>query len=562
MIENNLLKTNFLGKDGFRWWIGQVAPEEAQSNQIQEIGDAWGTRVKVRIYGYHPADITELPNENLPWAQILLSPQAGSGKANRGRTVRVSPGDTVMGFFLDGDDAQLPVVMGLFAKPGNPAYGGEEEYTSPFMPFTGYTSKIKASDYMIKGEGGDQSGKFSQRSARHTDTDLTDKISEKTNLPEVTASIALGKKVNFAGNNQNSPTAKIKNELSNAIGDYKNATAAQKNSIISNLTSKVSGISQGLSSSILNKTYADLAPKLNQGMHNLYKDVYGKILLATQNSAIAKKAANAAQVAMVGPLKSIQNFLPCAVKNITDNLFGSVRNILTSFLDNVKNFTDCIGDQFVGAIFNDIIGGINNQLGGLMKGVSKIFDGDLVGMLRSKAEGLLGLANAFNCDLPDTDLGSKTNGWIIGAGPNNINLENIAGNILAVANAAQELQEAAASPGGILGNLGIFDFMRPDVSTPGFSSQLSDCYTGPPLNCTGMKINIFGGGGNEAAASPIIGAIVGDTFAEQTGSLIGIKMTNGGSGYTTPPFIQITDNCNQGYGAVARSVVDLSLIHI
>ena len=71
-----------------------------------------------------------------------------------------------------------------------------------------------------------------------------------------------------------------------------------------------------------------------------------------------------------------------------------------------------------------------------------------------------------------------------------------------------------------------------------------------------MKINIFGGGGNEAAAAPIIGAIVGDTFAEQTGSLIGIKMTNGGSGYTTPPFIQITDNCNQGYGAVARSVVD------
>ena len=100
--------------------------------------------LKVRIYGYHPADITELPNENLPWAQILLSPQGGSGKANRGKSVRVSPvGDTVMGFFLDGDDAQLPVVMGIFAKAGNPAYGGDEEYTSPFMPFTGYTSKIK-----------------------------------------------------------------------------------------------------------------------------------------------------------------------------------------------------------------------------------------------------------------------------------------------------------------------------------------------------------------------------------------------------------------------------------
>ena len=136
MIENNLLKTNFTGKDGFRWWIGQVAPEDAQGSQIQQIGEAWGTRVKVRIFGYHPPDETELANDDLPWAQVLLSPQCGSGKANRGKSLRVSPGDTVMGFFLDGDDAQLPVVMGLFAKSGNPAFGGNEEYTYPFQPFT------------------------------------------------------------------------------------------------------------------------------------------------------------------------------------------------------------------------------------------------------------------------------------------------------------------------------------------------------------------------------------------------------------------------------------------
>ena len=50
--------------------------------------------------------------------------------------------------------------------------------------------------------------------------------------------------------------------------------------------------------------------------------------------------------------------------------------------------------------------------------------------------------------------------------------------------------------------------------------------------------------------------IVGDTFAEQTGSLLGIEMTNNGAGYRTPPFVEIVDNCNQGYGAVARAVVD------
>ena len=99
MIENNLLKTNFLGKDGFRWWIGQVAPEDAQGDQINQIGNTWGSRVKVRIYGYHPPNETELKNIDLPWAQVLLSPQGGSGKANRARSLRISPGDIVMGFF-------------------------------------------------------------------------------------------------------------------------------------------------------------------------------------------------------------------------------------------------------------------------------------------------------------------------------------------------------------------------------------------------------------------------------------------------------------------------------
>ena len=162
-----------------------------------------------------------------------------------------------------------------------------------------------------------------------------------------------------------------------------------------------------------------------------------RVLLATQNGAIAKIAANKAQVAMVGPTKALQNFLPCAAQNITNNMFGSVRDLLTGMLDNVENFVSCIGDQFVGALFNNIIGGINGEMGDLMKGVSKIFDGDLEGMLRSKAEGLLGIANAFNCDLPTADLGSKTNSWVIGKGPNNINLEDISNAILGVANPAQ-----------------------------------------------------------------------------------------------------------------------------
>ena len=619
MIENNLLKTNFLGKDGFRWWIGQVAPEAAQGNQINQIGSTWGCRLKVRIYGYHPADITELADEDLPWAQVLLSSQGGSGKANRARSIRISPGDTVMGFFLDGDDAQLPVILGIFANTGY--YASTEEYKSPFQPFTGYTSKIKPNnEFIAKNEGGDDSNK-SQKSPRFLTKEIVEDLNEnlekgkaqleqlvdsdeilantsaatdelkqvldsgaiQTGLKNTAANakpivenlkknfenidtqafkgigqeIILGSGVQAAVANTKS-TNKIKNTLKNTLSEVQNSIPKDKFKGLAEGASEIVSASKPMIKDMVNTTFDSLVPQLNGGLHKLYKDKFGEVMSKTGNLALAKKAGQAAQLAMVGPVGALQNLMPCAVKNITDKLTGDVANLLAEFVNNVDNFTDCIGDQFIGAIFNDIIKGINGELSDAIKGIANIFpSGDIEGLLRDKAEGLLGIASVFDdCDIPTADLGGKTNKWILGAGPGNLNLENIAGKVLAIANAAQELKEAAASPGGVLGNLGFFDFMRPDVSTPGFSSTLSDCYTGPPLNCSGIKVNLFGGGGSGAEVNPILGAIVSDTFAKQTASLIGMRVKNPGSGYTSPPFVEIEDTCRKGYGAVARSVID------
>ena len=624
MIENNLLKTNFTGKDGFRWWIGQIAPEKVQGDQLNGTGNAWGCRLKVRIYGYHPADLTELPDEDLPWAQILLSSQGGSGRANRSQTLRVAPGDTVLGFFLDGDDAQLPVVLGIFANTGK-YYTSDKSYRSPFKPFTGYTSKVKANnDFIAKNESGDSSS-MSQKSPRFLTNEIVEDlnaqveegkaklqqlvdseelrnrlssgITEATSeLNEVLESGAIetgikntisntkpiieglqkkfayidtqafkdiGREVVFASGaaaaaDNSKATNNIKNALKNTLSEMKSLTVKESFKGIFEGAEEIVSASKGMIKDMVNTTFDSLSPQLNDGLHKLYKDEYGKILAKTGNIALAKKAATAAQFAMIDPVMSIQDKMPCVVKKVTENLVGDVANLLTSFTNNVENFTDCIGDQFIGALFNDIIGGINNELAGVIGGVANIFpSGDIEGLLRSKADDLLGVANIFSdCDIPDADLGGKTNAWIIGGGPSGINLENIAGKVLSIANAAQELKEVAASPGGVLGNLGVFDFMRPDVSTPGFSSQLSSCYTGPPLDCAGIKINLFGGGGTGAVAVPLLGNIVKDTFGKKSAGLIGVRLLNAGLGYKSAPFVEIKDTCRKGYGAVARAIVD------
>ena len=119
MFEQGLVKTHFLGKDGFIWWIGQVV------DQTKWAGNLSGTptkttkeqkgfdfRYKVRIMGYHTASQADLPNEDLPWASVLLPVTAGvSGGAMS--TPNLRQGDFVQGYFMDGEDAQQPVIMGV-----------------------------------------------------------------------------------------------------------------------------------------------------------------------------------------------------------------------------------------------------------------------------------------------------------------------------------------------------------------------------------------------------------------------------------------------------------------
>ena len=587
MIENSLIQSNFIGRDGFRWWVGQVAPEDAQGSQIN--GGGWGDRVKVRILGYHPEDDIELKNEELPWAHVLKSPEAGSGRAGRGKPPKISPGDTVLGFFLDGDNAQQPVILGVFSSSVPAAAKSKDKsYSQPFTPFTGYTSKVKPNDNIAQSEAGDQN-KLSSPTNRQVDAETAKKIEEATGQITKSASSIVGMTITAGdANGASAAVNKINGEVSNAVKNFKSATPMMKNKILSDASKSIASLSTGMSAGMISSTFSEMAPKMNQGLHKLYKDKYGEVLKKTGNIALAKKAASLAQKAKVPSILNIENAIPCMMKNVTDKLEGNISNLLAPLLDNVQNFNDCIGDQFNAGIMNSIIGSIDGALGPLMGDVSDIFPGDIGGMLRDKADGLLGLSDALGgCDLPTASsiIGQKTNQWTLGKGPKSItvkSLEDLSGSLMSVANAAESLKEAAGGTGvlnnllsgvnlnipnieippiagaigSLAGSLGAFDFMSPLVNTPGYRSGLGDCFTGTPTNCSGIKVNVFGGDGEGAAGQAILGGLVGDSAAELTGSLIGVKMTSMGSGYTTPPFVEIVDNCNQGYGGLARAVID------
>ena len=153
MLDQGLFKNHFVGRDGFIWWIGQIADENTwkanipgfpaptnESTEEEVIG--FGERYKVRIMGYHTAAPSELTDEELPWATVMYPVTAGGGGRGSSQSANLTQGTFVFGFFLDGDNAQQPVIMGCLG------YNDYHEVKknipdAKFLPFSGYTPKDK-----------------------------------------------------------------------------------------------------------------------------------------------------------------------------------------------------------------------------------------------------------------------------------------------------------------------------------------------------------------------------------------------------------------------------------
>ena len=156
-MDNLNFKTNFVGKDGFVWWVGQIPDQEAWQTQIDEGKGSWGIRYKVRIMGYHPYDSGILSDEDLPWAQVLCPP-GNSGSAGRMETIKLAQGDTVVGFFLDGHSAQIPIILGVFCKTPE-SERASTDTPSPFGNFTPYSKTItKDPDFVMQSVGSNSQG--------------------------------------------------------------------------------------------------------------------------------------------------------------------------------------------------------------------------------------------------------------------------------------------------------------------------------------------------------------------------------------------------------------------
>jgi hypothetical protein len=111
----NSSANDFAGRANFIWWVGVV---EDRKDPLK-LG-----RCRVRCVGWHSANKMQLATDMLPWAIPNIP-------VNTNVVYTPKEGDMVFGFFVDGENAQEPVMLGSF--PGIPlrAANNQEPFTDP-----------------------------------------------------------------------------------------------------------------------------------------------------------------------------------------------------------------------------------------------------------------------------------------------------------------------------------------------------------------------------------------------------------------------------------------------
>ena len=114
------------------WWIGQVADDSTWRDQMlpgkfknaQQI-PGWGYRYKVRIMGVHDHGEDQIPSSQLPWANIMYPVTAGGGQGASYESPSIRQGNIVFGFWMDGPDMQVPMIMGVLGNNAQTSLGKE-----------------------------------------------------------------------------------------------------------------------------------------------------------------------------------------------------------------------------------------------------------------------------------------------------------------------------------------------------------------------------------------------------------------------------------------------------
>ena len=405
MLDSALLKTNFVGRDGFVWWIGRVADSDVWRNEATDTDAGWAYRCKVRIIGYHPFDEEVLPESDLPWAHVLVDATSGSGQGCYGESSRMVGGETVFGFFMDGEEAQNPVVFGALARQNNksgygPTNSDVESISATEANAFGVVSgrKIGGPTTMPASKNQEIGNKSSDES--QTKLNAENKVGEETNgekkgeLEGGGEGLSKERKIDQTFSNVQTGPHKLNNGCKDdAVGDI----AHEIGSFLTTVNSLTEFAGEWID--VAENTIKDIR-KLTNKVARLISAAMKKIMNLIREKVmnfISKQFRNLQALIIPEPQKP---FISKAVQKILDiifclfdtgfnDLFDLIKDMLIDMIGKAINPTVCAIEQAVANLLAAVYDKVNKMLEPILSGLDW-----LLGSL-GKIAGLFGKISSY-----------------------------------------------------------------------------------------------------------------------------------------------------------------------
>ena len=360
-----------IGKDGMNWWIGQIEndgsdPEYTGANAKDY--DYTG-KVKVRIVGYHNPDKTILPTADLPWASCVM-PVVYAQRSGMGSVQQLQVTSWVIGFFMDGDSAQIPIIMGSISDQ-NP----EGIYTKVAENDKRGYQQIFAPDYdpKLHGDGGSTPGGTGDTTNKDQNNNNVN-VNENEGGDDNTVS-TVNERGKASKQTDAQKAADKRKKYTVHVGNGKGGTPAdvKMKGATAEFLKWARGIEQNEIGEFIDKQTGDLADvadeielmqnRMGGFMNGVLSNVKGTIMKEVQLEI--EKEINDIKTPdpdlldpTVDKLKNIGDLIDCLFKQLKEELLDVIGGLLMDLLSQVLDAALCL----VQDLFQELFGGLMEKL--------------------------------------------------------------------------------------------------------------------------------------------------------------------------------------------------------
>ena len=411
---------NFIGKDGFNWFVGQVENDGSghfatdlaknlagsAANLLTNytalgifgrtnIDWDWTNKVKVRIMGYHSPNKIELPTEELPWALVMM-PVTSPQKSGIGSLHQLQINSWVIGFFMDGANAQVPIIIGALGDE-NPQSG----YGSEGGTAVGF-DQLSSPDYdeLVHGGEGTTVGGTGSTVEDNEETGQEEAPSNNEGIPEEEGTDST---LNPRGPAEPQTEAQVAAQERKCVtvnignGKCGGETATKLEGPMAEFMKFARGIEQNEIGDFIDKRTGDIVDleqkidsttnRIQSKLNGLLGNIKGVVMEDVNNLVKEKLDGNGVPDPELDnkakeELKNVSDLVSCLFKDMVEDLKDFIKGMLNDLLENVLDTALCLIENMIGDIMGKIMEKVDEALS-MLKGV--------VGNIKGQADMIQGL---------------------------------------------------------------------------------------------------------------------------------------------------------------------------